>query len=275
MSGGVGDVSEQTLADPRPGSGISMDPRIRARRIAVTRDEGRRRLRILLAAVAVCGSLALAVGLLHTPLLSATTVRIDGNHQTTRQAILRASGLDRRPLMIDVDGPRLRAVIERLPWVAAATVSRHWPSTVHVSVTERSAVAVVGASGGGVDAVDETGRILASGAQTFPGLPLVSGVAGGGPPGATLDPSARPGLLVAKALGDLAGRVAQVAVGPGATVELHLAGQGPVVALGPVEEADDLAAKLEAVRTLLNRVDLKGVTTIDVRVPRAPVLTRR
>jgi hypothetical protein len=38
--------------------------------------------------------------------------------------------------------------------------------------------------------------------------------------------------------------------------------------------ADQLTAKLLALRTLLERVSLKDVATIDVRVPDAPILTR-
>jgi hypothetical protein len=38
--------------------------------------------------------------------------------------------------------------------------------------------------------------------------------------------------------------------------------------------ADQLAAKLLALRTLLERVNVKDIATIDVRVPDAPILTR-
>jgi hypothetical protein len=37
---------------------------------------------------------------------------------------------------------------------------------------------------------------------------------------------------------------------------------------------DGLDAKLLTLRTLLERVGLKGAVTLDVRVPAAPVLTR-
>jgi hypothetical protein len=37
--------------------------------------------------------------------------------------------------------------------------------------------------------------------------------------------------------------------------------------------AEDLDAKLLALHTVLQRVDLKGVTGIDLRLPAAPVLT--
>jgi hypothetical protein len=38
--------------------------------------------------------------------------------------------------------------------------------------------------------------------------------------------------------------------------------------------ADQLTAKLLALRTLLERVNLRDIATIDVRVPDAPILTR-
>ena len=266
MSGGA-------VVDTGPPVRVPIDPRIRERRIAVRRVEGRRRLRVLIAALVACGLLGTSVAALHSPWLSASTVVVGGNHQTARSAILSATGLDRRPLMIDVDSGALAARLRRLPWVDDARVGRSWPSTVRISITERHAVAVVAAAGGGVDAVDGTGRVLAAGAQTFPGLPLVSGVAPAGPPGAAADPTAQPGLAVAEALGaDLISRVAQIAVDADATITIHLAGEGPVIELGPI---DQLADKLQALKTILTRVDLRGVKTVDVRVPQAPVLTRQ
>jgi len=252
---------------------VPIDPRIRARRIEVRRGEGRRRLRLLTASLGACALLGAGVGALHSPLFAASTVAVAGNRQTSRASIMAATGLDRRTLMIDIDGPALAARVRRLPWVADARVGRSWPSTVRIWVSERKAVAVVAAAGRGVAAVDRTGRVLATGAQTFPGLPLVSGIAPAGPPGTATDAAAQPGLAVAQALSPgLAGRVAQVAVEADGTVTVHLAGGGPVVRLG---SPDGLAEKLQALDTILTRVDLRGVNTVDVRVPRAPVLTRQ
>jgi hypothetical protein len=72
------------------------------------------------------------------------------------------------------------------------------------------------------------------------------------------------------------------ALGPDQTVQVNaiLGGDGnlrlTMVAGWTVSfgSADQLAAKLLALRTLLERVPLKEIATIDVRVPDAPILTR-
>lgn len=259
---------------PRSRRRVPIDPRIRDRRIAIRRDEGRRRLRFLAAAISVAAVAAGSVGVLHSPLLAVSSVAIEGNRQTARADLIRAAGLSHHPLMIDVDSATAAARIRELPWIATAHVGRRWPDGVHIRVTERAAIAVVAAASGGVDAVDVTGRILTQGPQTMPGLPLLTGVAPGGGPGGALDAPAAPALLrIAQSLGpELGSRVAQVSVGPDGTLGLHLAGGGAEVVLG---SADLMADKLQALRTILSRVDLRGVTSIDVRVPQAPALTRR
>ena len=85
-----------------------MDPRISARRTAVIREQGRRRL--VVAGVAL-GVALLVVGgwfLLHTPLFSARSVTVTGNvHETAAQVVAQA-GLADRPPLLDVNGARCR-----------------------------------------------------------------------------------------------------------------------------------------------------------------------
>ena len=107
-----------------------MDPRIRQRRSAVRRREGQRRLRVVLAVVGCTVVTAATLTLLYSPLLSVSHVNLSGACHTSRQAMLRAAGLDGHPLMNRVDTRRLEQRLDALPWVAKATVVRHWPSTI-------------------------------------------------------------------------------------------------------------------------------------------------
>ena len=79
-------------------------PRIRERLIGLRRQEGRRRLWVLLASSGVVVAVVAVVALLHSPLLRVERVRVAGARRTSVAAIVQASRLDRHPLMLDVDG---------------------------------------------------------------------------------------------------------------------------------------------------------------------------
>jgi cell division protein FtsQ len=213
-----------------------------------------------------------------TPLLAVHHVEITGAARTTDAAVLAATGLGRRPLMIDVDTGRLRTQLLALPWVATASVGRHWPTTVDIRLTERTPVASIAAADGATALVDRSGRVLsvgppASGETAAP--PTITGMAPAGPPGSTLSEPAgvEDALLVAASLPGTIdpGPATQVRaiVVSGTSLQLALY-TGPTVALGT---ADELGQKLAELRTILQRVDLRGVATIDLRVPEEPVLT--
>ena len=114
-----------------------MDPRISARRTEVTRQQGRRRLRLVGIVVA---AVALVFGgwcLLHSSLFSARAITVVGATHETAAQIEAAAGLATHPPLLDVQTGAAAKGIERLPWVRSASVSVHWPDGVRVVVTER------------------------------------------------------------------------------------------------------------------------------------------
>src|SRR5205807_544626 len=135
--------------------------RIRDRRIAVRRDEGRRRLRLLLAVLTLSAAILLGWAATRSPLLNVDHVRLVGAQHTDLEQVLAATGLRRGAAMIDLDESHLAAKVAGLPWVAAARVHRSWPGSVTIAVTERAPVAAVPAAAGGWALVDDTGRVLA------------------------------------------------------------------------------------------------------------------
>ncbi|MEO7837175.1 MAG: FtsQ-type POTRA domain-containing protein [Acidimicrobiales bacterium] len=255
---------------PRP----RIDPRIRERRIEVLREEGRRRLRVLVASATVAALVAAGAGLTRSSALDVDYVDVRGAEQTPRALVLRATGLGGRPLMVEVHTDRIVRRVEGLPWVKDATARRQWPGTVRIDVTERVPAAVVPVDAGERWAVtDATGRVLSVGTVKPAGLPALANVARVGAPGSSIGREAAAALVVVEAVPPpLRERVADVATGPGGEVELNLAGGVGVVRLGPPE---GLRLKFAALATLLERADMTKVSVIDVRVPRAPVLTRR
>ncbi len=254
-----------------------MDPRIRQRRSAVRRLEGQRRLRIVLAVLGCTVVTVATLGVLHSPLLRVGHVSVSGDRHTSRQAVLRAVGLDRRPLMVDVDTGRLERRLDALPWVARATVARDWPSTVGISLQERVPAAVVTTANGDWAVTDAAGRILArsTGTPSAPpalgtALPTLHGVTQLPSLGSTLPVPPGAALRVLTALHrSLVGQVSSVDVLPDGQVALTLM-PGVVVQLG---DAEELQQKLAATQALLSQVRPASLRTIDVRVPEAPAIT--
>ena len=251
-----------------------MDPRIHRRRVEVRREEGRRRLRVLVGITTVvavgCGGWA-ATG---SPLLDLDRVVIEGAVHTAPDDARFASGLRKGEPLVDVDEETVRRAVEALPWVASARVRRHWPGEVRIRLVEREAVAVTAAEGGASALVDGSGRVLAWVDAPPAGLAVLTGVPPAGPAGSTLSPEAVATLSVAVALPpELRARVAGVAPaeGGGGEVEMRLSPEGSVRLGLPV----DLDKKFDAIRAVLSQVDLRNLAVLDVRRPDNPVLTRR
>jgi len=265
--------------------GPPIDPRIRERLAAVKREAERRRLRWLVGIAAAVAVVALGLGITRSPLLGVHHVRVSGATRTSQTAIIEAAGLSHHPLMVDLDTPRMVRGVEALPWIATVHASRHWPGRVDIDVTERVPVAQVAAPGGQLALVDRGGRVLEAG--TGASGVLASLGAGGSPPlpsiqiKGTIPPPASslalPGSADALALAAAlqpglgvseASLVTAVVADPG---RLRLTLRGDITVL--FGSADQLDAKVLALRTMLDRVNLAKVAVIDVRVPDAPVLT--
>jgi cell division protein FtsQ len=123
------------------GHRAAIDPRISARRKAVSRQRGRRRLGWLIALGVVT---VLVVGgwfLLHMPWFSAGTVTVVGATHETPAQVIAAGGLATHPALIDVHAGTVAQGIERLPWVSSAAVTVAWPDKVRIVVTEQVPVA--------------------------------------------------------------------------------------------------------------------------------------
>lgn len=249
---------------------MAIDPRIRARRVAVRRAEGRRRLRFLLVAL---GLVALAVGawgLTRTPLLDLDHVRIEGVTSADAGQVAATVGLETGTAMFDLDLGAVERDLTALPWVRSASAVREWPGTVRVTVESREPVAVVGLLGGGPSFLADREGVLirATGAEVA--LPRVSVAPSVGL--GEIDTAALPGIAVAIALpDDLTPWVEAVTIaGKPVDLGLDLVGSA-VVHLGAGDFVDD---KLSAVRAVLEGTDLSCVDVIDVAVADLPTITR-
>lgn len=248
-----------------------IDPRIRQRRITVLREEGRRRLRLLLGAVLVSALLVGGWGATRSPLLDVDGIDVEGASRTTRDEILAASGIRFGQAMVDLDEQGATRAVADLPWVRTASVERRWPDSVVITVVERDAVAAARGPGDGWALIDATGQVLALLTSAPSDLLALGGIAPAGPPGSLLGGSAAELLAVVVAVPpDLRARVSAVQAGTEGGVELRLQPEG-TVRLGAPRQLEE---KFRAALTVLGQVDTRALATLDVRIPESPVLTR-
>ena len=268
---------------PTPDTGTSIDlgnvvvdPRLRARRIAVRKDAGRRRLhRLVILVLAAVLALA-AVIVLESPILDVDEIAVSGARATDPAVVTETAGVDIGSALLLADLDAVQRRVEALPWIEEATVERDLPGGVIIDVIERTPAAVV-AAGDVAMLVDPDGHVvsdaapasLPAGLSPFP--PFVRVVTDQAPPGpgGRIDRALLDAVALAERLrGNPANVVAAVHLEP--TLRLELAGGG-IVDLGDGEAID---SKVDAFRTIHARVDQACIEVLDLRVPTRPVLTR-
>ena len=251
-----------------------MDPRLRARMIAVRREAGRRRLKGV-GIVAIVVALLVLVGiLLRLPILTVGTVRVTGAAYVDRARlddVIRA--LDGSS-MLTVDTSSARRRLQDDPWVKRVSVVKDWPRTIRVDIAERTPVAGYLATDGQFRVVDDEGYVVATlGGQptAYPAIVPTGRATGGGP-------AVAPGHQAPQVLADAARlvqilpdelrtKVREVGVNEANELELHLNPSG-VVLLGP---ASDLRDKLVSVLAVFHQYDPATIDVLDVRAPAKPV----
>jgi cell division protein FtsQ len=183
---------------------VAIEPRILERREEVARQRVRKRLRVAGIGGAVVVVMVGAWATLHSPVLAARHVTVIGAIHTGVGPVEAAVGLTGQPL-VDVNPGLVAARVEALPWVAHATVTKHWPDGISVTVVERVPAAVVD-SGHGAVLVDRTGHVLGPAPAASPGTPVLTAPVTPGPPGSVLGAGAGPGLSVLAAVPPLLDR---------------------------------------------------------------------
>ena len=216
-----------------------------------------RRVRLVVAALLV---LALVGGAVWMVFFSSyVTVRetaVDGNDTVRLDRIEYTADVPTGTPLARVDLDAIRARVESIPAVRRAEVSRSWPHTVQVTVTERTPVAVID-QGAGLRAMDAEGVTFGGYAKRPRDLPLVRT-----PPdveGEALEEGAR---VVDALPQQVARRVDVVQVSSVDEIELVLA-NGRRVLWGSAEDSDQ---KAEVLAVLMKRPG----NQIDVSVPGRP-----
>jgi cell division protein FtsQ len=233
------------------------------------RNDLRFRIRRRIAlAVAVLAVLALLGGgfwaaLVYTGIAEVEQVEVTGALVVPQEAITAAAAVETGVPLATVDTKAIAQRVAQLPGVGSAQVSRGWPHTVAIEVTERTAVALA-RTPQGVTLVDASGVAYQQAPEVPPVLPML-GFGAVGPD----DPATRAALAVLAALPqDLRAQVQTIDVDSPAvqpTVRLGLGDRQ--VRFGTPDRAAEKVAKLVPLLT-------QDGTVYDVSSPDLPTITR-
>lgn len=216
-----------------------------------------RRVRPFLYAALVAALVGTGVWLVFfSSVVAVREVTVEGNTTVSAVRIEKAARAPIGRQLARVDLAAIRARVETIPAVKSVEVSRAWPDTVAITVTERVAVAVVD-RGAGLQGVDEEGVLFGTHATRPEALPLVQTA-----PDVKTEALAEAARVVTSLRSDIAARVDRVEVETVDRIRLRLAG-GRTVMWGSAENS----AQKAAVLAVLLEQDARE---IDVSVPGRP-----
>ncbi|GAB3466042.1 FtsQ-type POTRA domain-containing protein [Actinophytocola sediminis] len=208
----------------------------------------------------VLGVLGLGYLIWFTSALGVRSVDVTGTRDLSPEEVRAAAAIEPGMPMVRLDTDEVRQRVAGLARVFAVEVSRSWPSTVEIVVTERDPVAVT-VLPDGVHLVDRTGLDYTTVRDRPAGLPLLR-VEQVGPD----DPATRAAVTVLRAIPEqLRKKVVEVSAATAGSVQLVL-GDKRVVKWGNAEDNERKAAVLAPLLTRPGR-------TYDVVTPEFPTVS--
>jgi cell division protein FtsQ len=247
----------------------SMDPRLRARRVAVKRAQGRKRLLWVAAIGGVVLVVVAVLAVFASSLFSVEVIDVQGavysqaRYGEQFQRVIDEMQGD--PVLL-VDTRRAERELESIPWVERAFVRTDFPDRVVIDIRERRPLATYQGSDERYRVIDADGRVL----DVLVGRPvdymLLSGV------GPDLEPGSMSGTQFAEAAQMVGALPAELrAITESASVDattgdlgLQLAG-GVSVRIGTFDRLDaKLARLLQQVRDGLDGIGRLDVSTDEV-----------
>lgn len=249
---------------------VSIDPRLRSRRSAVLRAQGRRRLRRLIIALSAIVVVAAAWAIARSSLFDVDSISWSGLDEVSMSEATQAAGIEVGVSLSEVDPAVVAERIEGLPWVLDAAVERSWFGDVTISVTEREAAALVMREQGVWVVVDRTGHVLTAETNRSD-LPRLSGIASAGAPGTQLAADSEALLAIVDQIpAAVRDRIEGVSRDERGELWISL-NTADRVLLGTAEE---IPLKIVAFVSILEQVDAEGRTgwEMDVSVPTLTVV---
>ena len=256
---------ERSSPSSSPSSRRSMDGRVRARRAAVRRALGRRRLVRLVGAIIAVFVLVGALAVLGSSWFGvrSTDVRVTGNVYTNPAQLNEIiDGVLGTPVIL-VDTDSLEAQIDEIAWVSESSVRTDWPFGLVIDIREREPVLSFPGQDGLFRVLDADGRVLdVIDGWPFEYLLLVSadtpnlGVAEFAPPGPT--GAAALGAVVTAGIRDRVSLIEVDAAGTDLRVTLD---DSTVIRFGAARE---LFPKLVRLETVLAAGEILPGAVVDV-----------
>lgn len=222
--------------------------------------EIRRRWVALLSALTL---VALVYLLFFSSMLGAQDVAVSGSRTVSADQIRTVAAVPAGKPMLRLSTDEIRDRVAAMPGIATVEVSRSWPSTVEITVTERTAIAFFdsGPGGDGVHLVDGGGVVFKTVPTRPSGLPELKL-----PKVSADDPVTRAVTAVLGVIPEqLLKQVTTATAKTPASVEFTLA-SGKVVRWGTAEQTDRKAKVLAALLTQEGKI-------YDVAAPELPTIT--
>ena len=157
----IDDLDEDRVIEPVAArvSG-AIDPRISARRKAVRKAQGRKRLMWVGIGFGAFSAVVLVIALLASTVFDVRDVHVQGAEFSDAAAIDAViEGLVGEPVLL-VDTHAAEVKLESIPWVERAVVRTDFPHDVYIDIRERRAVVAFQGADSKFRVIDVTGRVL-------------------------------------------------------------------------------------------------------------------
>ncbi len=208
-----------------------------------------------------------AWGVLHSPLYDVDRIHGVGSTRYDASTLADAAGLHRGEPIVFIDLASAAAAVEKLPWIAGATVTRDLPGTITITVSERLPVGWIARPDGRAALLDVEGRVLEDLPTAPPGLPEIRTSAAVPETGTRFDVVAAATTVAARWTVIARGGVQEIGVD---RFDLLVTmGDGTRVIFGPAVDVD---AKMAALAAVLQHIGDQTVRYVDVAVPAAPTV---
>ena len=233
-------------------------------RLYAARLRARARWRRLSVTITVAAGLLALIGYLllwHTSLIAVRGIKVVGVKSITATQVLTTAQITTGSPMAALNTGGVASRVEKIPQVASANVSKDWPGTVVITVTERQAAALV-PDAQGYEVVDGGGVVFGQVSKATKGLPVITVSAP-----AKADQVVPGALAALRALpSSVSGRISAITASDPYAITLRFT-DGATVNWGggddPADKARDLVALLR----------IGGGRHYDVSAPDAPAMS--
>ena len=223
--------------------------------------------------VVVVGILGTTVGLagvwaLHQPFLSVQHVRVIGLRHENAPSVLAASQLASHPAMFNLNSALIEQRLSSFVWIKSVTVTKHWPSSVVLTVRERTPVAVAFDAKHQLHYVDVTGHDLGV-APLGANLPTLVYASATNKSWPFLRAGRSTAFVASQLPRAFSSQVSVISENAAGVVSLRLTTPVSFV-LGP---PTDLRAKFVSIASVIAHSTLQAGDVVDVSVPGALAVT--